>query len=58
MKGSAVSASFLFIVGLANSIILFRVIRKRRQVSVFRFRGAISSPQCFLPQTKAQEATL
>ncbi|EIW59722.1 NicO-domain-containing protein [Trametes versicolor FP-101664 SS1] len=31
--GAAVSASFLFIVGLANSIILFRVLRKRRRVS-------------------------
>jgi high-affinity nickel-transport protein len=30
--GSSVSASFLFIVGLANSIILHRVLRKRRQV--------------------------
>ena len=30
--GSSVSASFLFIVGLANSIILHRVLRKRLQV--------------------------
>ncbi|CDO71702.1 hypothetical protein BN946_scf184915.g46 [Trametes cinnabarina] len=30
--GSAVSASFLFIVGLANSIILFRILRKRYRV--------------------------
>ncbi|KAH9846110.1 high-affinity nickel-transport protein-domain-containing protein [Lenzites betulinus] len=29
--GAAVSASFLFIVGLANSIILFRILRKRRR---------------------------
>ncbi|KAI0822016.1 NicO-domain-containing protein [Trametes gibbosa] len=29
--GAAVSASFLFIVGLANSIILFRILRKRHQ---------------------------
>ncbi|KAA1469899.1 NicO-domain-containing protein [Dentipellis sp. KUC8613] len=29
--GSAVSATFLFIVGLANSIILYRILRKRRQ---------------------------
>ncbi|KAF4617325.1 hypothetical protein D9613_006131 [Agrocybe pediades] len=29
--GAAVSGSFLFIVGLANSIILFKVIRRRRQ---------------------------
>lgn len=32
LPGSAVNASFLFIVGLANSIILFRIIRKRQQV--------------------------
>lgn len=31
--GAAVSASFLFIVGLANSIILFKILRKRRRVS-------------------------
>ncbi|KAI9058175.1 NicO-domain-containing protein [Trametes sanguinea] len=31
--GAAVSASFLFIVGLANSIILFRILRKRHRVS-------------------------
>jgi high-affinity nickel permease len=30
--GSSVSAFFLFIVGLANSIILHRVLRRRRQV--------------------------
>ncbi|KAI0670977.1 high-affinity nickel-transport protein-domain-containing protein [Trametes maxima] len=30
--GAAVSASFLFIVGLANSIILFRILRKRHRV--------------------------
>ncbi|KAH9065490.1 NicO-domain-containing protein [Lactarius vividus] len=30
--GSSVSAAFLFIVGLANSIILHRVLRKRRRV--------------------------
>ncbi|KAH8989651.1 NicO-domain-containing protein [Lactarius hatsudake] len=30
--GSSVSAAFLFIVGLANSVILHRVLRKRRQV--------------------------
>ncbi|KAI5123092.1 hypothetical protein M0805_001448 [Coniferiporia weirii] len=29
--GTAVSASFLFIIGLANSIILFRIIRNRRR---------------------------
>ncbi|KAJ7175951.1 NicO-domain-containing protein [Mycena filopes] len=29
--GSAVSGSFLFIVGLANSIILWRIVRQRRQ---------------------------
>ncbi|KAI0643135.1 NicO-domain-containing protein [Trametes meyenii] len=31
--GAAVSSSFLFIVGLANSIILFRILRKRHRVS-------------------------
>ncbi|KAJ8473607.1 hypothetical protein ONZ51_g7756 [Trametes cubensis] len=31
--GAAVSASFLFVVGLANSIILFRILRKRHRVS-------------------------
>ncbi|KAI1793273.1 NicO-domain-containing protein [Ganoderma leucocontextum] len=30
--GAAVSASFLFVVGLANSIILYRILRKRRQI--------------------------
>ncbi|KAI0763623.1 high-affinity nickel-transport protein-domain-containing protein [Trametes elegans] len=30
--GASVSASFLFIVGLANSIILFRILRRRRKV--------------------------
>ncbi|KAI0333765.1 NicO-domain-containing protein [Cubamyces sp. BRFM 1775] len=32
--GAAVSASFLFVVGLANSIILFRILRKRHRVSI------------------------
>ncbi|KAI0056100.1 NicO-domain-containing protein [Artomyces pyxidatus] len=31
--GSAISATFLFIVGLANSIILHRILKKRRRVS-------------------------
>ncbi|KAF7299006.1 Nickel/cobalt efflux system [Mycena indigotica] len=31
--GAAVSGTFLFIVGLANSIILWRIIRQRRRVS-------------------------
>lgn len=35
-SGSSVSASFLFIVGLANSIILHRVLRKRRLVRAIR----------------------
>lgn len=36
LEGSAVSGSFLFIVGLANSIILWRVLAKRRRVSTTR----------------------
>ncbi|KAI0283898.1 high-affinity nickel-transport protein-domain-containing protein [Russula aff. rugulosa BPL654] len=34
--GSSVSASFLFVMGLANSIILHRVLRKRRRVRAIR----------------------
>lgn len=30
--GASVSATFLFIVGLANSIILYRILRDRRRV--------------------------
>lgn len=30
--GTAISGSFLFIVGLANSVILYRILRQRRQV--------------------------
>ncbi|KAI0632023.1 NicO-domain-containing protein [Trametes polyzona] len=33
--GAAVSASFLFVVGLANSIILFRILRKRHRVHAY-----------------------
>ncbi|KAI8986207.1 NicO-domain-containing protein [Trametes punicea] len=44
--GSAVSASFLFIVGLANSIILFRILRKRHRVSTV------------VPASRAQRAAL
>lgn len=32
ITGSSVSASFLFFIGLANSIILYRIIRSRRNV--------------------------
>jgi len=32
--GAAVSGSFLFIIGLANSIILWRIIRQRRLVNI------------------------
>jgi len=35
--GAAVSGAFLFIMGLANSIILWRIIEKRRQVNSFTF---------------------
>ena len=35
MLGAAVSASFLFIVGLANSIILYRILRTRYRVRTF-----------------------
>jgi high-affinity nickel permease len=37
--GSSVSAAFLFIVGLANSVILHRVLRKRRQVRRVKSSG-------------------
>lgn len=37
--GSSVSAAFLFIVGLANSVILHRVLRKRRQVRRVKWSG-------------------
>ena len=30
--GTAVSGAFLFIIGLANSIILIKILRKRRKV--------------------------
>ena len=35
--GAAVSGAFLFIMGLANSIILWRIIEKRCQVNSFTF---------------------
>ena len=38
-SGAAVSGSFLFIVGLANSIILWRVLAKRRRVRVCAARS-------------------
>jgi nickel/cobalt transporter (NiCoT) family protein len=38
-SGSSVSAFFLFVVGLANSIILHRVLRKRRRVRAIRRNG-------------------
>ncbi|TBU39468.1 NicO-domain-containing protein [Dichomitus squalens] len=38
--GSAVSASFLFVVGLANSIILYRILRKRHQIRRLRAERA------------------
>ena len=31
--GSAISGSFLFIIGLANSIILWKIMKRRRRVS-------------------------
>ncbi|KIY72001.1 NicO-domain-containing protein [Cylindrobasidium torrendii FP15055 ss-10] len=34
--GAAVSGSFLFIVGLANSIILYRILKQRRKVGTLR----------------------
>jgi high-affinity nickel permease len=34
VPGTAVSGSFLFIVGLANTIILIRLLRRRRRVGV------------------------
>ncbi|KZP31862.1 NicO-domain-containing protein [Athelia psychrophila] len=37
--GSAVSGSFLFLIGLANSIILFNILRKRRKISKLRAEG-------------------
>jgi len=33
--GAAVSGSFLFIIGLANSIILWKIIKRRREVPYF-----------------------
>ncbi|KAH9924277.1 NicO-domain-containing protein [Epithele typhae] len=39
--GAAVSASFLFIVGLANSIILYRILRKRYQMKRQRAQRAV-----------------
>ena len=32
-SGASVSASFLFIVGLANSIILYKTLRRRRELA-------------------------
>jgi nickel/cobalt transporter (NiCoT) family protein len=32
--GAAISGSFLFIVGVANSIILYRIVRQRRSVRI------------------------
>ncbi|KZT18443.1 NicO-domain-containing protein [Neolentinus lepideus HHB14362 ss-1] len=48
--GSAVSASFLFIVGLANSIILWKIIRRRRAEKASRKReiehgATVSDPE-------------
>ncbi|KAG6849927.1 hypothetical protein H0H93_003456 [Arthromyces matolae] len=34
--GAAVSGSFLFIVGLANSVILWRILMQRRQISILQ----------------------
>jgi high-affinity nickel-transport protein len=39
VAGGAISGSFLFIVGVANSIIMYRIIKQRRRVSI---RGPLS----------------
>jgi high-affinity nickel-transport protein len=39
--GAAVSGTFLFVVGVANSIILYRIIKQRRRV---RIEGCLPSP--------------
>ena len=50
MLGAAVSASFLFIVGLANSIILYRILRTRYRVRTFftdKLAHAVVLTQCY-----------
>jgi len=39
--GAAVSGTFLLLIGLANSIIMWRIIRKRRQVIIFLSLNAV-----------------
>jgi hypothetical protein len=45
--GAAVSGAFLFIVGLANSMILWGIIKKLRQVNPFKF----TFPKQLMPTT-------
>ena len=40
--GSAVSGSFLFLIGLANTIILWKIIKRRRQVSFYSSTRSLS----------------